>query len=284
MSVSRRILFLLLLATLVFTTATVLQSRTLHWAGRAQSDSVLKILLGDSRRMFANHFYVKADVSFHSGYYPSIFDQARQSEEQENAVAHEGEHGEHNEHEGHEETQKGGFLGEPTDWIDRFGRHFRITEHTHLEGGNIREIMPWLKISAELDPHRVETYTVASFWLRTQLGKFDEAEEFLRDGIRANPDSYEILYELGRLYHENRHDPVRAGNVWLLALRRWHEREDHQNEPDYGAFEAITVHLAKLQEEQGNFREAIKWLELAAEHSLYPEPLRQQIEELKRKL
>ena len=31
-------------------------------------------LLGDSRRMFANSFYVKADEYYHSGYYPTIFD------------------------------------------------------------------------------------------------------------------------------------------------------------------------------------------------------------------
>src|SRR5438034_2728201 len=30
--------------------------------------------VGEGRKLFANHFYVKADVYFHSGYYPSIFD------------------------------------------------------------------------------------------------------------------------------------------------------------------------------------------------------------------
>ena len=32
--------------------------------------------MGDSRQLFANHFFTKADVYFHSGYYPSVFDQA----------------------------------------------------------------------------------------------------------------------------------------------------------------------------------------------------------------
>ena len=30
--------------------------------------------MGDSRRLFANQFFVEADVYFHSGYYPTIFD------------------------------------------------------------------------------------------------------------------------------------------------------------------------------------------------------------------
>ena len=32
--------------------------------------------MGDSQQLFANHFFTKADVYFHSGYYPSVFDQA----------------------------------------------------------------------------------------------------------------------------------------------------------------------------------------------------------------
>ena len=57
-----------------------------------------------------------------------------------------------------------------------------------------------------------------------QRGKVAEAEKFLRDGLRANPDSYEILFELGRLYYESEHDAARARNVWELALRRWQEQ------------------------------------------------------------
>src|SRR5438309_1796727 len=83
------------------------------------------------------------------------------------------------------------------DWIERFGRHFLITQHSHLSGGNEREILPWLRFSAELDPQRVETYTVAAYWLRS-MGKIVEAERFLRDGLLANPGSPEILFELGR--------------------------------------------------------------------------------------
>ncbi len=40
---------------------------------RATGD-IFNVVLGDSRRMFANEFYVKADEYYHSGYYPTIFD------------------------------------------------------------------------------------------------------------------------------------------------------------------------------------------------------------------
>ena len=52
-----------------------------------------------------------------------------------------------------------------------------------------------------------ETYTVTAYWLRERMGKVDEAEKFLREGLRENPDSYEIMYELGRVYAENQNDP-----------------------------------------------------------------------------
>src|SRR5437588_9986821 len=97
--------------------------------------------------------------------------------------------------EAEEHERKMNFLGAPRDWVERFGRHFMITEHTHLQGGNEREILPWLRVSAELDPHRIDTYTVASYWLRSSLGKVDEAEQFLREGLRQNPGSYELWYE-----------------------------------------------------------------------------------------
>ena len=270
---------LLLLLSASFALATLLQTRSARWSKTSSTDSILKILLGDSRRMFANHFFVKADISFHSGFYPSIFDQARRSEEAENAVAHEGEHGETH----HEEKALPG--EESTDWLDRFGRHFRVHSHTHLEGDTIREILPWLKLSAEMDPHRIETYTVAAFWLRSRLGKTSEAEQFLREGLRANPGSYEILYDLGRLYDEDRHDSAKARNLWHMAVRRWEESQAGQKDPDFQAYERITTHIAKLEEVQGNYAEAIRWLELAGTHSpANPGALKLQVESLRDQL
>ena len=53
--------------------------------------------------------------------------------------------------------------------------------------------MPWLQISQELDPHRVDTYLVTAYWLRNRMHKVNEAEQFLREGLRANPGNAAIL-------------------------------------------------------------------------------------------
>jgi tetratricopeptide (TPR) repeat protein len=273
----RPYLILLLLLAACFSLATLLQERASSWSKRGQSDNILKILLGDGRRLFANHFFVQADVSFHSGYYPSIFDQARAPKGTRHLTAKEGEP------EAEEHERQMNFLGPPRDWIERFGRHFIITEHTHLQGNKEREILPWLKLSAELDPQKIETYTVAAYWLR-DLGKLKEAEDFLREGLRNNPDSYEILFELGRLYYENSHDPARARNVWELGLRKWTEQEAAKKNPDLLQLGQIAVYLSRLEEKEGNFARAIQLLELSKKASPHPEALQKQIDELKQKL
>lgn len=306
-------LVLALLFVISFSAATMLEPAKSCWTGGQSSDGgVLALLLGDGRRLFANHFFIKADVYLHSGFYPSIFDQSTLREENHlsgEAEAHSGESPEeHAAHAGHAPDLPAGhegespeehaahahqadgaheedFPGPPKDWIDRLGRYFYPSTHSHLaNAGDYREILPWLKLSADLDPQRVETYVTAAYWLRTQLGRIDEAESFLRQGRRANPDSYEILFELGRLYKVNRQDLARARNLWELALKKWHEREAAKPEPDTLGLEQILVHLAYLEAESQRLPEAIAYFEQAKPLSPRPEAVQQRIEELREKL
>jgi tetratricopeptide (TPR) repeat protein len=234
------------------------------------------MLFGDGRRLFANQFFTMADVYFHSGYYPSVFDLREEGQKEIVAESH-----------GHtdspEDEIKEDFLGKPKDWIDRFGRHFRITKHTHLEHGNEREILPWLRLAADMDPQKIETYTVGSFFMRTHLNRPREAEAFLREGLRDNPGSYEILFELGRLYDESDHDPGRARDVWQLALYRW-SKDPEAVKDDKLAFEEITVHLAQLERGAGNWPQAINWFQAAQKVSPDPNALQQRIDEIEKKM
>ena len=259
-----------------FTLATGIELRAGTWSNRAKSNNVFSMLFGDGRRLFANQFFTMADVYFHSGYYPSVFDLREEGQKEIVAESH-----------GHtdspEDEKKEDFLGKPKDWIDRFGRHFHITEHTHLERGNEREILPWLRLAADMDPQKIETYTVGSFFMRTHLNQSREAEAFLREGLRNNPNSYEILSELGRLYDENDHDTGRARDVWQLALYKWSKDPEavKDNKLD---LEEITVHLAQLEREAGNWQQAINWFQAAQKVSPDPKLLQQRIDEIKTKM
>ena len=296
-----------LLATVGFSLGTTLEPWFQNWQGnRTQSANMLQVALGDGRRLFSNHFFLKADAYFHNGYYPSIFDRRETSgpSHMEEAMQQDGEAAE----------SEGGFLGEPRDWIDRFGRSFFPSQHTHLgsaapqagatapdghvhgehcnhdhddeakpagpAAGGVQEILPWLRLSAELDPQRVQTYILASYWLRTKLGKDAEAEQFLRDGLRANPGDCEILLELGRLYYEHRQDRSRARNVLEMALRSLQKRPPGEPNEDLFLYAQILNLLATLERELNNPAGAIAHYKMLLEMSPHKAAIQSWIDQL----
>jgi tetratricopeptide (TPR) repeat protein len=248
----------------------------------SRSGNVLNMLIGDSRRLFANHFFSKADAYFHSGYYPSIFDQAATEEQTHmEQMAAEKRH-DQSEEKDHQDEESG-FLGSPKNWIDAFGRNFYPSHHVHLEGQRFREILPWLRAAANLNPHKIETYIIGAYALRSRLHKPSEAESFLREGLRANPDSYGILFELGRIRAEDNHDPDGARNLWELALKKWQKEDADGKQPDVFVYQQTLGFLGALEEAQGRFDKAITYFEMLKKISPAKEALSRRIEELKQK-
>jgi tetratricopeptide (TPR) repeat protein len=270
---------------------------TLH-ARNPRHDDLLTSLLGDGRKLFANHFFIKADKYFHSGYYPTIFDDqtafhtphmalyadvvdqdknARKAEAKRNPVKSE-----------LLVDDESGSPGRGRDWIDRFGQHFYPVRHTHLDQsgkpGEMRELLPWLKLSVQMDPHRVETYVVTAYWLRRELNKTAEAEQFLRDGLRANPDSPEIYFELGRIQAEHHKDIDRARTLWELGRKKWDKTEAGLAEPNFFIAAQLLTRLAKLEEEHGDPARAIQHLQALTAFSPNTESVRLWIVELWEKL
>ena len=263
------------LATIIHPVMAALQARN------PRNDDPLARILGDGRKLFANHFYTKADVYFHSGFYPTIFDNQeshRTAHMAEDAGVTEGKNTGDEEH----------FLGEAANWIDAHGRKHFPAVHTHLgqdspDGRKSveREILPWLKFSATLDPNKIETYTVAAYWLR-RTGSDMEAEQFLREGLRANPNSVEIIFELGRCRFDAK-DPERARNLWELAWRNWQEQESSKAADDQNRFLAsqILMHLAVLESREGHRDRCLQWLETLAPLKHNPAEIQKRIAEVK---
>jgi tetratricopeptide (TPR) repeat protein len=273
-----RVAVVLLLAC-CFTLATVLEMPFERLRAKTDSSSgILVALMGDSRRLFADHFFSMADAYFHSGFYPTIFDRAQRGESHLKEETHEHEGADH--HDEHEDS----FLGPPKDWIERFGRHFFPTVHTHLHGGNEREILPWLKLSAEMDPKRIDTYVTASYWLRTSLNKPAEAEQFLREGLRANPDSHEILLELGRVYLYNKRDPRIARNIFVLARQKWIKEEAAGEKPDHHDYEEILGEILRADRDLNDLNAQLVDLQELIKISPSKSTLEPQLEEVKAKL
>ena len=255
---------------------------------RADGD-IFKITLGESRKLFANEFYTKSDAYYHSGFYPTIFDdnaafKTAHIAEDTGAVSSQN-HGE-----------EAGFMGPPRDWIDAFGRHFLPNRHTHLDSGGadndlggsdeVREILPWLKLSTDLDPQNVQNYTVAAYWLRQRMNQTNEAFQVLMNGLRHNPGSPDILFELGRLYAESYQETNRARNVWLAAAHNWHPMSGTNDAAVANNFiyEKITTQLGQTERAEGHPQAAIGWFEKAKTVSQTPDALQDLIDAIQKKM
>jgi tetratricopeptide (TPR) repeat protein len=279
-------LILILLFVAALSVATYLQPRLSARAqAEGQSGSLLVLLLGDGRKMFANQLYAKADDYFHRGEYPSIFDHQARNEEDHmtSAATHEGhDHasGNHDhaegEHDAHEDA-----ASPQSDWLADFGRHFYPTEHVHLESQDAREMLPWLRLSVEMDPHQVQVYAVTAYFLRDRMGRVDETEEFLREGLRNNPRNAEILYQLGCCFRK-RDDPARANNLWVAALASWREFEQPKKDPDLLLLRNILDGLILVAEKKGSIQQALEYLQQLKVVSPSPERIQGKIDELKR--
>jgi len=287
--------WLALLLAVCFTLATLFVPRAAWWnnvpraadwnTGRSRSENVFKLLLGEGRRVFANESFVMADVYFHSGYYPSIFDQP--------VSEHDVAMPAHGQAEDADSTSDD-FLGPPPDWIAALDRHFVPNRHTHLSSGgpsghektsNVQEILPWLKLASDMNPQMIETYTVGAYWLR-RLHQPAQARDFLFEGLHNNPGNSQLLFDLGWLYQEDFHDANRARNVWLAGLRCWEAQSAaaKTNTQNQLVYEETAMNLAHLEENDGNWLQTVKYLNMVKQVSPNPDAIQKQIDEAEKKV
>lgn len=120
-------------------------------------------ILGPARSLLSASLYERADVYFHKGA-PYHRDEA--------------------------------FHGLFQQWKDAICP----TLHSHAEGREIEEILPWLRLATKSDPHNIEVYMVASYWLNSECQRPDLAKEAIQEAMERNPDRYELPQEMGRLH------------------------------------------------------------------------------------
>lgn len=90
-------------------------------------------------------------------------------------------------------------------WLNVVDRY----HHEYMEqGGNWQtngSLLPFLKIITWLDPHFIQAYDVAGAIL-SGLQRYDEGQKFLADGIRNNPESWQLYYDVAMLHAWYRRD------------------------------------------------------------------------------
>jgi tetratricopeptide (TPR) repeat protein len=141
-------------------------------AGRDPADfSVAGRIFGASRAAFAGFLHEKADKDFHLGR------DARHKESFHDSI------------------------------FQRIGDGISPKDHVHLSGPMTKEMLAWIRMSLLVDPHNIQSYLLASYWLSSpEINRPDQAREVLLDGQAGNPRSHEIQMELAIL-------DLRQGNL-----------------------------------------------------------------------
>ncbi|MBM4143146.1 MAG: hypothetical protein FJ225_06105 [Lentisphaerae bacterium] len=196
------------------------------------SPSVMGVLLAGSRLTLGDHFYEVADQYFHRG------------------VPHKSEK----------------FFG--GNWFQRMAAEAAPSAHLHLQGVDVREMMPWLLLSMRANPGRAESYLVTAFWLDHGAGRPDAALEVLRQGQCEVPFNYEIQLERGRLLLRlGRRGPAAA--AFDAGLAFWPGAGDPGGIGARHDKAALLLYRALLHEGAGEREEAIAALERIL--ALFPE-------------
>jgi tetratricopeptide (TPR) repeat protein len=202
------------------------------------------------REWLADWAYVQADVYFQRGTAPGLFTRAIQmAGEAPCETLADGMHA-------HGDAPA-------RDWIEAFGRDFHAWRHTHLgddaenglDDGQVRELLPWVRLAVKFNPRHTEAWLLGSYFLREHLYRDAEAEQFLTEAVRHNPGHYEIHFALGQLAEERHRDAARARAHWLRALRDWQARGPRNASPL--AWRRIVGSLARLEERAGRVEEAL---------------------------
>ncbi|MBZ5629644.1 MAG: hypothetical protein LAO06_12345 [Acidobacteriia bacterium] len=79
-------------------------------------------------------------------------------------------------------------------------------------------LAPLLEVTTELDPHLIVAYQFGSTFLAQKppegAGRPDKAVALVERGIQANPNRWQLYYELGFLEYMERHDPAAAARAF----------------------------------------------------------------------
>ena len=171
-----------------------------------QSGDIVYRMLGELREIVSAGFLLKADEYFHGGTRHPAGEDCRHE-----PAGSEGE--DHARHAaGVDDHPAGG-----RDFWERL--HTAIYERPvhHVEGPRLAELLPWFYLATRIDSHNVNAYVLGGYWLSITMQKPEEAIVFLQEGLRYNPDAWQIYSQLGDTYFIVQHDYAKAWEPFRRA-------------------------------------------------------------------
>lgn len=152
--------------------------------------------------------------------------------EAEQAPAHEDHSHEHAGHAHEHGHSHGAQMVPPPEW-DRRGIFGDLDRAVHpyekegeMEHGDTREMLPWYRLTTYLNPRFPKAYVIGAFIAASYGGKVGQAEEFLREGLRMNPESIEVKEALGRFLLHRRQKPTDAKPLFVQAIKMSETKTD----------------------------------------------------------
>lgn len=143
-----------------------------------------------------------------------------------------------------------------TSMFMRLGQAVAPEGHVHLQAESVNEMVPWLYFATRADPHNVEAYVVAAFWLAGEGGHPDLAERVLDEARANNPKDYRVYQEKGRLALK-RGAPAEAARAFDAAGALW-ERDSGPDKIQARLDRAeMLVYRGLLYEEGGDVPRAL---------------------------
>jgi tetratricopeptide (TPR) repeat protein len=187
---------------------------------QSEGESVAGRLLGASRTAFGDSFFSEADDYFHLGV-------------------------------GHLQTKA--FTNSV---IQRWADSIRPMGHVHAQGEGLKEIMPWLRLSTEMDPHNVDAYLTTAYWLGEGLRRGDLAMNVLLEAQRENPRDYRVLSARAQLFFRQR-DDEQAGALLDAGIGLWPSGLDPQDRQCQLDLAQMCSYRAFLHEMKGEREKAL---------------------------
>ncbi len=165
------------------------------------------VLFGDMRTMIGREMIAKADEYFHGGvtglHHHDELEHRHDGTEGPDGDRHGGEHDEKHRHggDGDDDGEPPAYLPIHDPWRFITGKVKPPQVERHLQGETTRELLPWLWAAMRVAEDDIRAYQNAAYVLDALYGQPEKSLEVYRLGIRKNPASPELEFNLAEMLY-----------------------------------------------------------------------------------
>ena len=176
-----------------------------------RNSSAIANMLGELRTSMSDVLFLKTERYLHSGVgykahinkrLMSVSGTTASNFAHQREVGSDKEHVLHDDHAAEEESSAPLIPDADNDFRGFIGDLHRevkpwLPPDAHASHTDGKEILPWFRVMTMSDPHYVRAYAVGGWWLKTV--DIDEGLSFLEEGMRNNPEAFQIQATYGDL-------------------------------------------------------------------------------------